>query len=185
MTTAPSETIGRVYQSIKHFWNNLLTQPLDSIAEYYGESVAFYFAYMAFYTRWLVLPAILGLVVFVYQVRDMELDHWLCLPYSIVVMVWTCFLLVFWRQRSSALAFRWGVLDYEIQETERPQYKGTRHVDPETLEVRKYYPTWRKVLKYCISVPALFCVMTVMLGIMSSMFSTQDRISRQYVTCSR
>ncbi len=63
---APSTTLARCYQSVKYFWSNLLSQPLDSIAEYYGESVAFYFAYMSFYTRWLVFPAMLGLVVFVY-----------------------------------------------------------------------------------------------------------------------
>eukprot|EP01035_Chromulina_nebulosa_P020953 gene20953-27156_t len=39
-------------------------------------------------------------------------------------MIWGCYLLAHWRQKSSTLAYRWGVLDYEVDETIRPQYKG-------------------------------------------------------------
>ena len=97
-----------------YFCNNLLTQPLDSIAEYFGENIAFYFAYMAFYTRWLVFPSILGFVVFCFQLHARHLDYWMCPLFAVVVMIWACFMLAFWRQKSSALAHRWGVLDYEV-----------------------------------------------------------------------
>ena len=30
-------------------------------------------------------------------------------------MIWACFMLAFWRQKASALAHRWGVLDYEVR----------------------------------------------------------------------
>lgn len=49
-----SVTISRITTSLSYVMSRLLTQPLDSIAEYYGESIAFYFAYMAFYTRYLI-----------------------------------------------------------------------------------------------------------------------------------
>ena len=88
--------------------------------------------------------------------------------------------LVYWRQRSSALAYRWGVLDYEMQETERPQFKGKRVLDTHTGEVRKVYPVWRRVLKYCQSVPVLLIVMGAMLSVMSTVFTTQDKLLIQY-----
>ena len=173
-------TCRRMWYSIKYIFKNLLIQPLDSIAEYYGESVAFYFAYLTFYTRWLIPPSVLGFLVFCFQVKDMQLDHWMCLPYSVLVMIWTCFLLVFWRQRSASLAYRWGVLDYENQETERPQFRGKRYVDKDTMEIRKYYPTWKRVLKYAMSVPVLLTTFVAMLAIMSTVFTTQDRVLLQY-----
>jgi len=175
-----STTMHRIIHTVKHFFHNLLLQPLDSIAEYYGEGVAFYFAFLSFYTRWLIPPSVLGFIVFIYQVRDLQLDHWLCMPYSILVMVWTCFLLVFWRQRSASLAYRWGVLDFEVQETERPQFKGKRYIDKDTLESRKHYSVWKRVLKYSFTVPVLLGTFIAMLAIMSTVFTTQDRVLLQY-----
>ena len=72
---------------MEHAFCGLLTQPLDAIAEYFGEDVAFYFAWLAFYTKWLVAPALLGIVCFAFQLHAGRLDHWICLPYSIFVMV--------------------------------------------------------------------------------------------------
>jgi Calcium-activated chloride channel len=69
---------------------------------------------MAFYTRWLIVPAIAGFIVFCMQVDAGRLDVWPCIPYSVGIMIWSCFMLAFWRQKSSALAYRWGVLDYEV-----------------------------------------------------------------------
>ena len=66
--TSYKDTYTRVSNDVGYFMANLLTQPLDSIAEYFGESIAFYFAYMAFYTRWLVFPSVLGVIVFAVQV---------------------------------------------------------------------------------------------------------------------
>ena len=80
-------TIARLKKSIEHAFCGLLTQPLDAIAEYFGEDVAFYFAWLAFYTKWLVAPALLGIICFAFQLHAGRLDHWICLPYSIFVMV--------------------------------------------------------------------------------------------------
>jgi hypothetical protein len=42
-------------------------QPLQLIANYYGEKMAFFYAYLLFYTSWLLIPAIPGLILFIYQ----------------------------------------------------------------------------------------------------------------------
>jgi hypothetical protein len=42
-------------------------QPLNFIANYYGEKMGFYFAWLSFYTSWLLIPAIPGVVLFIYQ----------------------------------------------------------------------------------------------------------------------
>jgi hypothetical protein len=109
-----TKTYLNLKESVEHCLSNLLTQPLDNIAEYFGENIAFYFSYMAFYTRWLVFPAVFGVIVFCFQISSGNLDHWSCIPYSVMVIIWACLMLTFWRQQSSALAYRWGVLDFEV-----------------------------------------------------------------------
>ncbi|XP_009282514.1 PREDICTED: anoctamin-7 [Aptenodytes forsteri] len=40
-------------------------QPLDHVRKYFGEKVAFYFAWLGFYTGWLLPAAVVGTVVFI------------------------------------------------------------------------------------------------------------------------
>ncbi|XP_067007730.2 anoctamin-7 isoform X2 [Anabrus simplex] len=47
-------------------------QPLDHIREYFGEKIAIYFAWLGFYTGWLLPAAVVGLLVFLYGVCTMH-----------------------------------------------------------------------------------------------------------------
>ena len=102
----------QVSQCLDWLWNisffGVLSQPLDAIAEYFGENVAFYFAWVQFYTKWLILPSIAGLWLFVLQVQSGSIDHPLLPFYSLFMAVWATFFLVFWRRRKHELAYRWG-----------------------------------------------------------------------------
>lgn len=49
-------------------------QPLDHIREYFGEKIALYFAWLGFYTGWLVPAAVMGLLVFLIGICLMETD---------------------------------------------------------------------------------------------------------------
>jgi anoctamin-7 len=57
-------------QELKHYWGRwgafYKYQPLDHIREYFGEQVAFYFAWLGMYTVWLIPASILGLIVVIY-----------------------------------------------------------------------------------------------------------------------
>ena len=118
-------------------------------------------------------------------------------------------MLAYWRQHSSSLAYKWGVLEYEAEETERPQFTGAcayiytymcihsyRHItithiacmyigksvyDEENDEWTKEYSTWRRfVLKYTISTPVLICFILVVLSAMLSFFRSHDQMIASY-----
>jgi hypothetical protein len=107
-------TVKNFVDGIIHVLRNFLAQPLREIVHYFGESVAFYFAFLGFYTKWLILPACVGLIVCCFQIRDNRLDHWLCIPYTIFLIIWASLMLVFWRRESARLSFEWNVLQYEV-----------------------------------------------------------------------
>ena len=47
----------------------MLLQPLDDVRDYFGEKVAFYFAWMEHYSRYLFFLAILAVIVVIIEVR--------------------------------------------------------------------------------------------------------------------
>jgi hypothetical protein len=42
-------------------------QPINFVADYYGEKFGFYFAWLVHYTALLLIPGIVGAVIFGYQ----------------------------------------------------------------------------------------------------------------------
>ncbi|XP_014856548.1 PREDICTED: anoctamin-7-like [Poecilia mexicana] len=63
-------------QVLHHYWARWCKwfkyQPLDHIREYFGEKIALYFAWLGFYTAWLLPAAIVGTLVFVSGVMSMD-----------------------------------------------------------------------------------------------------------------
>ena len=47
-------------------WNVLVFQPLHIIRLYFGEKLAFYFAWLGFYTSWLIPPSVAGILTVLY-----------------------------------------------------------------------------------------------------------------------
>ena len=50
----------------------LMTSYISLLRNYYGSKIAMYFAWLGFYTQMLVVPSILGLIIFIYGVAYMD-----------------------------------------------------------------------------------------------------------------
>jgi len=63
-------------QILHHFWarwgNWYKYQPLDHIRDYFGEKIAIYFAWLGFYTGWLLPASLVGLGVFLYGIFTLD-----------------------------------------------------------------------------------------------------------------
>ncbi|CAH8592801.1 unnamed protein product [Schistosoma intercalatum] len=75
-TLAPTEFNNRIL--LQRYWASykmlFKCQPISYIRYYFGEAVAFYFAWLGFYTAWLLPIAIFGIVVFFFGLLDLKSD---------------------------------------------------------------------------------------------------------------
>ncbi|XP_008284759.1 anoctamin-10, partial [Stegastes partitus] len=155
---------------------NQLAQPLDSVNEYFGSSVAFYFSFLDFYTWSLLPPALLGLTITYFsgevqkemvesvsgsQATAIEGDpepavsgHMLQAVFS---MLWSTVVMELWKRRSSSLSYRWGTLHLAERFAEpRPGFHGDLGVNPVTGRVEPLFPEWQRDLRMAlVSVPVV------------------------------
>jgi len=147
------------------FRNNILWQhiispgslgSLDKTAEYFGTEFAFYLAWLAHYTQWLMFPAVLGIGLFITDYNFYGMS-----PYSIMfamlMCVWMAFYLSFWTRRCNFLKVRWGVLDFkdrEVLDEPRPGFKGFVRTSPVTNKPEIHSKGSKRYFKmYMVSLP--------------------------------
>ncbi|TDH15475.1 hypothetical protein EPR50_G00032050 [Perca flavescens] len=88
-------------------------QPLDHIREYFGEKIALYFAWLGFYTGWLLPASLVGLVVFLFGFWLMATDvpaKELCDSGDSFIMCPLCKVCTQWNYSSICLTFKAGIL---------------------------------------------------------------------------
>lgn len=152
-TTSSNGANSRVLRCTK----GIIAQPIDEVAQYFGEKIAFYFAWLEMYTRWLVVPSIAGCVLFAIQIYDKSLDQPLAPYYATFMALWASTFLIAWRRHANVLAYRWGVLGFEEEETTRPDFRGDPAISTATL---KRYPIWKRWAKYVFT----WCAISISIG---------------------
>jgi len=157
-------------------------QPLDSVEDYFGEQVSFYFAWLQHIASHLLILTIFGFIVMAFQLSNNDFDHPIRPVFSMIIMLWTFVVLVNWRKRSNFLAHRWGTMDHKVQETTRPEFHGQYVQDEVTKEWVVIYPKWKRWIKYAISVPVslLFAAFAMLLILM--VHANRDLQLANYIT---
>ena len=123
-------------------------QPLNFIREYYGAKFAFYFAWLVHYTGMLLIPSIVGIIIFVIQIYQAfmkdDLEDWsdafntpMNSFYAIFVVLWTTYFVESWKRKESKIADSWLMRDFQDPTTEREEFKAAYFIDAETKSTDK------------------------------------------------
>jgi len=102
----------------------LMWCPLEDIRAYFGEPVAFYFGFLIFYLKWLVWPAGVGLIFFVWQMAEGKIAV-AGIPFCGLFMIFWCVAFVdFWARQEARYCQQWGMTKFEDKAVARPQFDG-------------------------------------------------------------
>lgn len=157
-------------------------QPLDQICNYFGVKMAMYFAWLGFYTRSMVIPALIGVVVWLTTGTDTTWDASMVLVLSGFNLLWSLGFTDMWKRRCAEFSYKWGTLDMEedLLQDPRPNFKGVYKPSPVTNKLEPHYSEWRRVcFRLFVTLPCLAVAIFVTLGLMLVIFSFQDFIKGQ------
>ncbi|XP_016362673.1 anoctamin-7 [Sinocyclocheilus anshuiensis] len=104
-------------QILHHYWARWACwrkyQPVDHIREYFGEKIALYFAWLGFYTGWLLPAAVVGFIIFLFGIWLMITDvaaEELCSSGDAFVMCPLCNICSYWNLSSICYTYKAGLL---------------------------------------------------------------------------
>ena len=80
---------------------------VDVVRDYFGETVALYFAFLGFYTKFLI-PICLVALFHKFFVNDEQKEEnaW----FAALNLIWTTVFLEIWKRRCCTISFEWGTL---------------------------------------------------------------------------
>ncbi|KAI1737301.1 calcium-activated chloride channel-domain-containing protein [Xylaria scruposa] len=136
--------------STKYFLDE---EDLDRIRNKFGESVAFYFAFLQSYFAFQFAPAAFGVAAWLILGRY----SWL---YAFANSLWSVVFFEWWKKKEVDLAVQWGVRNVSRIQHARTQFQWDHEApDPVTGELVKYYPPTKRLQTQLLQIPfALACV---------------------------
>ncbi|KAK7116537.1 anoctamin-8-like [Littorina saxatilis] len=167
---------------LRHAWVLSFTrpQPLDDICRYFGTKIGMYFAYLGHYTMWLVLPAVLGVVLWLVQGLSQWWDDVSWVMFSVFNVFWATLYILSWKRTGALFAYCWGTLDRkdDLLKDSRPLYKGNLQRSPITGHLEPFYPVWkRNLFRYCVSAPVIFLCLCMVFNTMLLIFKLQEWVN--------
>lgn len=155
----------------------LSAQWLDSMKDYFGAKVAFYFVFMRCFTVWLILPGVIGMLIFLLRPSDVTVDNSTVAPFfsAFMVIYSTIFVRLIDRENAS-WACRWGMTDVNKRAKPRGEFYGEWEMSPVTGELAMTYPQWKRFLWYLFSAFITSLMLVVSFGVMILSLNLQGYI---------
>jgi hypothetical protein len=132
-------------------------ETLNNMRNYYGEKIAFYFAFLQFYTMALNLPSFVGFFYFGLQlyygrVACPTIELWI-----IFLITWNLMFCKLWERRENMLRKEWGMFRYSAKAVPRPQFTGKKAFSPITGNFEEVHASHRQLrMKLLLSYSSVF-----------------------------
>ena len=147
-----NRALRRRAKRVNPFFGDSLEDFLRDVRSMYGEKVAFYYAFNAHYTMWLVWPSAVGAFLFVLSFIAQQQVQQFSPFFAAFMAIWGAAFCKAWKRRANRLALEWGTLNRREIEVVRKAFYGWPRTSPITGELEAAYPEWRRALKYMVTV---------------------------------
>ena len=147
-----NRALRRRAKRVNPFFGHSLEGFLRDVRAQYGEKVAFYYAFNAHYTCWLVVPSAVGGFLFTLSFFAEQQVQQFSPFFAAFMAIWGAAFCKAWKRRANRLALEWGTLNRRESEVVRKAFYGYPRTSRVTGELEAAYPQWRRLLKYMVTV---------------------------------
>lgn len=145
------------------------------LRNYSGEKIAYYFAFLQFYSIWLIGPAVLGLLIYLTH------SNTLTISFSLCMLLWSVVFIEMWKRKESELAVQWGVRNYSKYDKRRPTYKGDKIIkDQVTGDDVPFVSPWKLLARRISSLPGVAVGASFLTAIVGFVFFLQLFLHEYY-----
>lgn len=147
---------------------------IDEIRNKFGENVAFYFAFLRDYFRFLVVPSALGLAAWLLMGQFSYL-------YALGCGLWSVVFFEYWKKKEVDLSVQWGVRGVSSIQYPRSEFKWEFETeDAVTGEPRRVYPHIKRIQTQLLQIPFAFACVLVLGGLVVICNSLEIFINEVY-----
>lgn len=148
-------------------WN----QCTDQVKDYFGEKIGLYFLFLGHYTTFLVPAAFMGFLCWISVATEGNNPNALLMPYFGALMaLWSTIMLEFWKRKEKYTAMRWGMIGFEEEEEDRPQFEGTVRRSPVTGHPYLYFSADERFKRVARSGATIAGLIVVVISVVTCIF---------------
>ena len=163
-------------QPLKQCWKtNIWNQqiPLSKIRNYFGEKIALYFEFLRLSQKSLIVPSVLGIILFIIEVSLSFYSSTVLISviiYSGIMTSYSIGFLEYWKRRESSLAIKWGQTKFEKLEIPRGHFNGKKRRNPITDELDEVHlENWKRwkyfIISYLVTSVFICLVISIVVGL--------------------
>ena len=161
-------------------WN----MPFEDLRQYFGEKIALYNVFIGHYSRWLIIPGLIGLVFQLVVWSTLNFSSPVLPFYSLIICVWSIYMLEYWKRQESYSALQWGMTEFEEEEPVRPEFKGHPIKSYINGKEMLYFPPEEYMDNMINSSSVVLAYMLLVLGVVASIYVLRFSIEKQVGTYS-
>ena len=164
-----------VLKSLEEKWLTIFQWPWNQeekiVKDYFGEKIGLYFVFLGTYTSWLLPVGFLGLLTFINVAVEKNNPSAVTVPYYAGLMaLWSSLFLEFWKRSEKTHAMRWGMTEFEENESDRPSFEGMKKRSPITGKIYKYFPRFEQIKRSYKSFMTIIVFVIVVISIIALIF---------------
>lgn len=94
------------------------------------------------------------------------------LPYfAMFIAVWSALVLKHWKRVEKTTALQWGMIGFEDEEAERPQFVGEKRPSAVTGKRYTHFPTWKRAVRGVKTQGVIISLVLVVLALIACIYT--------------